>query len=539
MAAAFLNNDFLIDLLVYDWVKSELHALYGVGRGRFLDQSTFPVSGEVESIDARPTRERGPLDLILTIRNPRSVQVWEGNDLGDFRARENQFTFEPHSTVHIIEVDTSKQIGLISGGGSREAKVFPHLDDSENSVSVAGTLEIRDALWLNLKDSGPALALLGNDGKELVVVQSLSEPVALRDSLVLAAGSGTMGVCFTARESSGSSKIISINSGSRSLSAFIVGKDGAIQAHRQIQLDTSATDISLIPFGDSTMHAILTDANQGILTNAKVHVYERSMESNIIPAAVGTTVRFASRRGESVEFGTEVRTGGTPAASYSFFRQLNESQFLEQTFRLPEPYEIVGGAFGDINRDGFPDLVILFHHPDSASLELATSFGDSAMTMKQVGEPHETSLPSSTRTFVWLVDMNADDSLDLVCLMPDRQGAMYVLAGAGESRFAAAKQLAAGINLNRPADLQIVDCNFDKLPDMVFRDGNTESLRWWKNETGGSKIETPRHSNAIGYLNVPGRFSVGDLNGDGFPEIAITEPRLGRLKIFDGAQFFK
>ena len=43
LACAFFNNDDILDLIFYDWVKGDLHVLYGVGRGRFIDQSTFPV----------------------------------------------------------------------------------------------------------------------------------------------------------------------------------------------------------------------------------------------------------------------------------------------------------------------------------------------------------------------------------------------------------------------------------------------------------------------------------------------------------------
>ena len=49
---AQVNNDNLIDIVLWDWVKSEIHVLYGTGKGRFIDQSTFPVKGEVESLSA-------------------------------------------------------------------------------------------------------------------------------------------------------------------------------------------------------------------------------------------------------------------------------------------------------------------------------------------------------------------------------------------------------------------------------------------------------------------------------------------------------
>jgi hypothetical protein len=538
IAAAYLNNDFLVDLIVFDWVKSELHALYGVGRGRFLDQSTFPVFSDVESIDARPTRNDGPLDLVLRTREPGGLQIWDGNDLGDFRQRENSFSFEPRSPVRIFDANAHKQAGLLSVVGSREAKIFPRLDDPDNFVTVAGTSEIRDGMLLNSSDSTAVLALLGGDGKELTFVSSFAGRVPWQDSLVLAVGGGAAGVSISELRDNGRTSILTVNSGSRSISIFDVERDGGFRAQRQIQMDTAAAEISLIQSSDSTAHAILTDESRGIVTNATVHLYARTIESNIIPTSIGTTVLFTSRRAESVEFGTEVRAAAQHSASFSFFRQLNESQFLEQTFRLPEPYELVGGTFGDINRDGYRDLVIVFHHPDSTMLELATSNGDSAMDMKQIGEPHETSLPFAPQAMLWLADMNGDDTLDIVCLIPERQGTIYVLFGGSKANFSETQQIAVGVDLKGRTDLQIVDCNNDKLPDLVYRDSTTEMLRWWKNEKKLPNAPKLSESRAIGTIRVTGKFFVCDLNGDGFPEIAVTEPRLGRLRIFDGKKIF-
>jgi hypothetical protein len=67
---AHVNNDNLIDLIVWDWVKSELHVLYGVGKGRFIDQSVFPVQGDVDVLVATSIVRGHSLDLMLKMTNP-------------------------------------------------------------------------------------------------------------------------------------------------------------------------------------------------------------------------------------------------------------------------------------------------------------------------------------------------------------------------------------------------------------------------------------------------------------------------------------
>ncbi len=96
LACAFFNNDNILDLIFYDWVKGELHVLYGVGRGRFIDQSTFPVQEDVGDITVVPAAPNRPVRLLLLLKKSPGLQTWEGNDFGDFKMiRSNTFNSLP------------------------------------------------------------------------------------------------------------------------------------------------------------------------------------------------------------------------------------------------------------------------------------------------------------------------------------------------------------------------------------------------------------------------------------------------------------
>ena len=94
---AHVNDDNLIDLILWDWVKSELHVLYGVEKGRFIDQSVFPVQGELDALVAISMVRGHQFDLMLKMTEPSEFQVWEGNDFGDFQLK-NRIPFEGRVT---------------------------------------------------------------------------------------------------------------------------------------------------------------------------------------------------------------------------------------------------------------------------------------------------------------------------------------------------------------------------------------------------------------------------------------------------------
>ena len=138
------------------------------------------------------------------------------------------------------------------------------------------------------------------------------------------------------------------------------------------------------------------------------------------------------------------------------------------TFQAPEPIVATpppGGfsniATGDINNDGWPDLIITCAAPTNLYVLLNNRQGG----FTQV----PTSFGSYTSQAV-LADLNGDGNSDLVLIGMDGGGAAVYL-GNGQGGFTLQVDLPDPVGLPGPA--MVADVNGDGIPDIMQLDGDT------------------------------------------------------------------
>ncbi|HTX77155.1 MAG TPA: FG-GAP-like repeat-containing protein, partial [Terracidiphilus sp.] len=193
------------------------------------------------------------------------------------------------------------------------------------------------------------------------------------------------------------------------------------------------------------------------------------------------------------------------------------------------PYSVAGG---DFNGDGVADLAIANGSADTVTILLGK--GDGTFTQAA----NSTVTPGFAPTFVAVGDFNQDGTADLA-VVNNGNNAVTILLGNGDGTFTQAADSPVKVGTS-PYSLLVGDFNLDGIPDLAVANacgsGPTCSASSYKGtvtvlEGNGDGTFTQAAGSPEPVANWPVSIAGGDFNGDGIPDLAVTNYSSGTVSV--------
>ena len=196
------------------------------------------------------------------------------------------------------------------------------------------------------------------------------------------------------------------------------------------------------------------------------------------------------------------------------------------TFGAPQSYTTGLGprgiAIGDLNGDGKADLAVT--NSSGSTVSVLMNKGNGTFAAKQ---------DYTTGTFpenVAIGDLNGDGKADLAVtnFAGSHANTVSVLMNNGNGTFAAKQDYPTGTN---PLRVAIADFNGDGKADLAVtsQDGSGNTLSVFMNNGDGTFAARQDYTTNSSATN---GLSVGDVNGDGKPDIAVSNTDLDTISVF-------
>lgn len=529
-----LNDDRVVDVVLYDWVRSELHFLYGVGRGRFFDQTTVKVSGEVREVVGTDLNRDGLADILLWYSKPASFQWMEADGLGDFQPRSMvELGGASRLAVADVNVDGWPDVTVLTARSSLHSFFLTGdetIDHSELFCGSGRDLVLGD---LNGDEFNDALVVLPQE-RRLVAFLNAQAKVSLTDSLDFATGLQPVACTIVDANSDGKNDVLVLNSDSRSLSVFF-GWGSSVLGQVAYTVPAGPSSMTTYAVRDSALQIIVSHALDRSLSVFTVNFRDNSSIAATIPdVGVREVISESVSQPGAIRFYCSSLPEHGVGPSLLFFQQIGVQTFIEQSFRLTVPDTLLGAVVTDVSGDGYADVVYVFRNSTTGKFALATSLGDSASGFLPRSFELELKESAIQESFLWSADFNGDGKRDILLCFPDAPRALKVALGAGDGTFQEPQLILEGVKLSDRRQLRLVDFDRDGVMDIVLNNASARQIGWLKGRGDGS-------FEPISIL-VPGEgishFAVGDVNGDGVNDLAVVFRDRGVLRVYHGALFF-
>jgi hypothetical protein len=176
-------------------------------------------------------------------------------------------------------------------------------------------------------------------------------------------------------------------------------------------------------------------------------------------------------------------------------------------------------TIGDLNGDGNPDLAV--GDANAGTISVLVNTGDGSFEAKR---DYQAGRGTSS---VVIGDLNGDGKPDLATAHAAAADTISVLTNTGAGSFEAKRDYRTG---SSPFSVAIGDLNGDRTPDLVTANDDARSVSVFANRGNGSF--EPKRDYRTGPPDAgPVSVALGDVNGDGRPDLATANQRVASVSV--------
>jgi hypothetical protein len=496
VAMGDFNGDGKTDLAVVNSTSNTVSILLGNGDGTFQTQVTYATGTTPQGIAVGVFTSSGFQDLAITNSASNTVSILIGNGDG---------TFQPQVTYATGTKPEGIAVGYFTGSSGPLSLAVTNAGAGNVGILIGngnGTFKTMVTYNTGVNPSSVAVGDVNNDGiPDLVIANNNDDDVV---SVLLGQGTGGVG-----------------NGTFQNQYQYATGSTPVWVALADFNGDGDL-DIAVADQQGNTVSILMGKGNGGFATHVEYPT-----------AAFPTAVAIADFNGDG-KLDLAVSAGNGNTVSILWGNGDGTFQGQENTGTGDIPYSVITG---DFNNDGNVDLVVANSGGNSVSVIMNDGSGT---FQSRIDYPAGGTEPYS----VAVGDFNGDGFLDLAVAISNCEnlpncgpGTISIIMGNGDGTFQAPTQYSTGTNTD-PNSIAVGDFNGDGILDLAVTNYETNSvsilLGQGSNGVGNGTFETasPAYTFAVG--SEPSSVAVGDFNGDGILDLAVTNFHSNNVSVLLG-----
>jgi FG-GAP-like repeat/Bacterial Ig-like domain (group 3)/FG-GAP repeat len=490
VAAADFNRSGWVGMVVANSTSNNIKVFLGTSPNTFNGGTTYPACTNPTAVLAADINHDGYPDIIVACTSTATIDVLFNNRAGGFG------TAVPYAL-------SGMPVALVAGDFVGNGYVDVASADSNGHVSVLlnttgnGTFSASH-VTLTGTLSGIAAGDFNKDGKlDLAVSDSANSTVHVLTN----DGSGTF------------AEFGAYSTGAGTTPSSIVAADFNQDGNMDVATSNPGTNTAVILVGNGT----------GVLTAKTVQA------AGTDPIALATTDVNSDGYPDVVAFDKLSASSGAVTVLLGYGDgTLQAPQTINQSF-LPGTQ----AAVADFNLDGSPDLAVTRQNTSQVSVLLnnilETQYPDGRSFVAY--NPLSTGMGNFADSIA-VGDFNRDGKLDVaVSYLQDND--VQVLFGNGAGSLSAGATYAVG---SQPYWVASADLNGDGYPDLVTANTNVNGANGTVSVLLNNKNGTFASAATYNVGKQPYQVAIGDVNGDGYPDLAVTDYGANTVTILMGSK---